>query len=119
MSQEGRESSSRELAPSTFFSVQFEDGSPGFTAAADQPLLYEAARAGVNLPSSCRNGSCRTCMCRVITGRVSYRIQWPGLLPEEKADGWILACIAYAQTDLVLQRGPPQIDWRTQSLPAV
>jgi hypothetical protein len=41
-------------------------------------------------------------MCRVLRGQVRYRIQWPGLLPEEKAEGWILPCIAYAQSDLEL-----------------
>ena len=43
-------------------------------------------------------------MCRVLSGQVRYRIQWPGLLPEEKAEGWILLCIAHAQSDLVLSR---------------
>ena len=119
MSQDGRESSPRALAPGTAFTVQFDDGTPAFSAGPDQPLLHAAARAGLELPSSCRNGSCRTCMCRLVSGRVSYRIQWPGLLPEEKSDGWILPCIAYAETDLVLQRARPARDWRHQSLPAV
>jgi ferredoxin len=119
MSQEDGESSSRALASRTSFTVQFDDGSSGFTAGADEPLLHAAARAGVMLSSSCRNGSCRTCMCRLLSGRVGYRIQWPGLLPEEKAEGWILACIAYPESDLVLRRGPPIRDWRTQSLPVV
>jgi ferredoxin len=90
-------------APSPRFTVRFESG-PSFTAGADQPLLLAAEQAGLRLPSSCRNGTCRTCMCRVLSGDVRYRIQWPGLLPEEKADGWILLCIAYAQSDLVLSR---------------
>ena len=119
MRQDGLESSPRALAPETVFTVQFDDGTAAFTAGADQPLLHAAARAGIELPSSCRNGSCRTCMCRLVSGRVSYRIQWPGLLPEEKAEGWILPCIAYAETDLVLQRAKPAIDWRHQSFPVV
>ena len=119
MSQDGRESSPRALAPDTVFTVQFDDGTPAFSARPDQPLLQAAAGAGLELPSSCRNGSCRTCMCRLVSGRVSYRIQWPGLLPEEKSDGWILLCIAYAESDLVLQRTRPAKDWRHQSLPVV
>ena len=89
-------------APGLRFHVRFESGGPAFAAGGEQPLLLDAERAGLQLPSSCRNGTCRTCMCRVVSGKVSYRIQWPGLLPEERAQGWILPCIAYAQSDLIL-----------------
>ncbi|HJV51071.1 MAG TPA: 2Fe-2S iron-sulfur cluster-binding protein, partial [Noviherbaspirillum sp.] len=61
-----------------------------------------ASRAGLRLPSSCRNGTCRACMCRMTSGQVRYRIAWPGLLPEEKAQGFILPCVAYAASDLVI-----------------
>ncbi len=73
-----------------------------FVALASQPLLASAEQAGLDLPSSCRNGTCRTCMQRLEQGQVSYRIAWPGLLAEEKAQGWILPCVAYPQSDLVL-----------------
>ena len=75
-----------------------------YEAPADQPLLLSAAAAGVELPSSCRNGTCRTCVHRLVAGRVSYRIEWPGLLAEEKAEGWILPCVAYPESDLVIDR---------------
>lgn len=88
--------------PSPRFAVSFEPAGTTFWATAHQPLLAAAEQAGLQLPSSCRNGACRTCMCRVLSGEVRYRVQWPGLLPEEKAEGWILLCIAYPQSDLVL-----------------
>ena len=75
-----------------------------FSAAADQPLLASAAAAGIELPSSCRNGTCRTCICRLLEGRVSYRIEWPGILPEEKSQGFILPCVAYPESDVVFIR---------------
>jgi len=84
------------------FTARFAPDGPAFSAPADRPLLDAAARAGIALPSSCRNGTCRTCMCRLLEGQVRYVIQWPGLLPEEKAKGWILPCIARAQSDVVL-----------------
>jgi hypothetical protein len=34
---------------------------------------------------------------------VSYRIEWPGVTREEKAQGWILPCVATADTDLVIE----------------
>lgn len=100
-------------APAPRFAARFEPGGLGFPAAADQPLLLAAEQAGLQVPNSCRNGTCRTCMCRVLSGEVRYRIQWPGLLPEEKAQGWILPCIAYPRSDLVLSwprnfRPPPR-----------
>ena len=67
-----------------------------------QTLLQAARAAGLNLPSSCRNGSCRTCLCQLVSGTVHYQIDWPGLLAEEKAGGWILPCVAGASSDVVI-----------------
>lgn len=89
------------------FSARLEPGDRRFDAPADQPLMQSAARAGIELPSSCRNGSCRTCIGRLLSGRVTYRIDWPGLLREEMAEGWFLPCIAYPATDLVFERPVP------------
>ncbi len=84
--------------------VRVEPGGQAFTAAPDQPLLAAARGAGLRLPSSCRNGSCRACRCRLRSGRITYRIEWPGLLAEEKAEGWILPCVAYPASDLVIEQ---------------
>ena len=82
--------------------IRLEPGGITFDAASDQPLLLSAAAAGIEFPSSCRNGTCRTCMRQLLSGRVAYRIEWPGLLAEEKAEGWILPCVAYPEADLVI-----------------
>ena len=74
-----------------------------FAAAPGQTVLQAAEAAGLVLPSSCRNGTCRTCACMAREGQVAYRIEWPGLLREERAEGWILPCVAVAQSDLVLE----------------
>lgn len=89
-------------APPGGFTVRFKPGGPAFAAAADQSLLHAAAQARIELPSSCRNGTCRTCICKLVSGQVAYAIEWPGLLPEEKADGWILPCVARPRSDVVL-----------------
>ncbi len=85
------------------FTVRVEPGAATFAAPAGQTLLAAAAQAGLDLPSSCRNGTCRTCICRLLAGEIGYRIEWPGLLPEEKAQGFILPCVAFARSDVVLQ----------------
>ena len=43
-------------------------------------------------------------LCRAPLGAVSYRIEWPGLLAEEKRAGWILPCVAHPATDLVIEQ---------------
>jgi ferredoxin len=69
----------------------------------DLPLLTSAKAAGIVLPSSCRNGTCRACLCRLRSGQVAYRIEWPGLSREEKEEGYILPCVAYPLSDLVVE----------------
>jgi ferredoxin len=72
-------------------------------APADQSLLLSAQAAGIELLSSCRNGTCRACLRRLTSGRVSYRIEWPGLSAQEKDEGYILPCVAHPDSDLVLE----------------
>jgi ferredoxin len=56
----------------------------------------------VQLPSSCRNGTCRTCICQLVSGEVHYTLEWPGLSAEEKAEGLVLPCVARPLTHVVL-----------------
>jgi ferredoxin len=89
-------------AAAPHFTAQLAPGGRRFAAPAGQPLLLSAAQAGIEMPSSCRNGTCRACIRRLLEGSVSYRIEWPGVLPEEKAQGFILPCVAYPESDVVL-----------------
>lgn len=82
--------------------ITVQPGGWTFDASADIALADAAALAGVELPRSCRNGTCRACLCRALAGEVRYLIEWPGLSPDEKAEGWLLPCIARAASDLVL-----------------
>ena len=70
---------------------------------AHQTLREAAAAAGIVLPTSCRAGTCRHCMSRLRAGQVRYRVDWPGLSAEEKAEGWTLPCVAIALTDVTLE----------------
>ena len=65
-------------------------------------LLEAADAAGVRLPRSCRNGTCRVCRCRLVAGTVRYRIDWPGLSAEERAEGDVLPCVAEALDEVTL-----------------
>jgi len=72
------------------------------TVGAATTVLRALEAAGIELPSSCRNGTCRTCLCRLRAGKVAYTVEWPGLSVDERRDGDILPCVALACADLVL-----------------
>lgn len=87
-----------------FFIGTLEPGGQQFDAWPEQPLLQSLEQGGLDWPSSCRNGNCRTCFARLERGAVRYTIEWPGLSAEEKAGGYVLPCVAFPCSDLVLRR---------------
>ena len=71
-------------------------------ADSESSLFSAMTRAGIAWPVSCRNGTCRTCMARLLQGQVRYEIPWPGLSAEEKASGYCLPCVARPMADVVI-----------------
>lgn len=80
------------------YAAQIAPEDAHFDAPPDLPLLVSAEHAGRLLASSCR-----TCICLLVSGQVAYRIAWPGLSAEEKAEGYILPCVAYPVSDVVMR----------------
>jgi ferredoxin len=89
--------------PTAPYTLRVRPGGWHVPAPADRTLLQSLLAAGATLPSSCRNGTCRTCLCRLLEGTVTYRIAWPGLLPEERTGGWVLPCCAYPASDVEIE----------------
>lgn len=79
-----------------------------FAAQAGDTVLRAAERAGIELAASCRNGTCRTCICRLAQGSrgaaMRYLVDWPGLSVDEKRDGYILPCVAVVQEDVAVEQ---------------
>ena len=88
-----------------FFTATIEPGGQQFDAWANQPLLASLEQGGLDWPSSCRNGTCRTCIARLDSGQVRYEIEWPGLSAEEKLDAYVLPCVAFPCADLKMRSG--------------
>ena len=105
-----RESGLRMLRPMPLHTIRLLDPAAAYPASERQSLLEAAQAAGITLQSSCRNGTCRTCMCRLAAGKVEYRVPWPGLSQDERAAGWVLPCVAEPRSDVVLG-APAQPAW--------
>ena len=71
----------------------------------EQPLLISLEQGGVEWPSSCRSGNCRTCIGQLRSGAVRYEMEWPGLTTEEMDAGCVLPCVAYPVSDVSLEMG--------------
>ena len=72
-----------------------------FTASSQQTVLQAALDAGIAFPNRCQVGACAMCLCRKQQGQISYELE-PMLTPQEQVQGWIFACLARVESDLVL-----------------
>lgn len=84
------------------FRITLPAGLPAFEMPTSSTVLAAALAQGIPLGSSCRNGTCRACIARLSAGAVVYRIEWPGLSADEKAEGCFLPCVAHPASDLVV-----------------
>ncbi len=86
------------------FTVKVAPAGLQYDAEGELTLLEAADLGRVELPSSCRNGTCRTCLCRLLEGQVAYTTEWPGVSAEEQAEGYVLPCVARPVSDVVLEQ---------------
>ncbi len=67
-------------------------------------MLAAALRQGIVLPYSCKNGTCASCKCRLVEGRIEYPYNPPTALEEDDfSTGQALSCQAVADTDLTIE----------------
>jgi ferredoxin/truncated hemoglobin YjbI len=64
-----------------------------------ETLLEAGQRLGLNLPFSCRGGSCHSCMMQSTGGSVPERAQ-KGLAQVQKDQGLFLPCVCYPEADM-------------------
>lgn len=66
----------------------------------DDSILAAAARAGLDVPYSCKSGVCATCRAKLIEGQVRMDRNF-ALAPDELAAGFVLTCQAHPLTPTV------------------
>ena len=67
----------------------------------DESILAAAARAGLDVPYSCRSGVCATCRARLLEGQVRMARNF-ALEASDLAAGFILTCQAHPLTERVV-----------------
>jgi ferredoxin len=78
-----------------------------FDAEPDEVILDAAERAGIVMTHSCRSGTCRACITRVISGCIEHDSEYVDDLSidrDEMAAGYRLLCSALACADSELER---------------
>ena len=86
------------------YQIEIRPSGTRFEARSGETVLAAAARQGITLPYSCRNGTCASCHGRVLEGRVAYPYQPPqALSAEELNTGDALFCQAVPCSDLVIE----------------
>lgn len=91
--------------PNTPFTITLEPDNLQFPADSAQTVLQSFEAAHIYPLSSCRNGTCRTCISTLISGEIRYNIDWPGLSTEEKQAGLMLPCCVHPLSDLAMKFG--------------
>ncbi|HEY1283638.1 MAG TPA: 2Fe-2S iron-sulfur cluster-binding protein [Steroidobacteraceae bacterium] len=85
-------------APETRVELVMDGRRRSFTmATGTESILDAAARAGIELPFSCKAGVCATCRTKLVRGEVDLAQNY-ALEDWELEQGFILACQAHAKT---------------------
>ena len=83
------------------YEITFAATGRSVSANGSHTLLEMAEAEGIAIPSSCRSGVCQACRTRVADGDVDC--QSSVLDPDDRAEGFILPCVSWPHSDVVLE----------------
>lgn len=78
----------------------------------NQYILDMAEEAGIKLPFGCREGTCSSCIAKLVTGKVEQSEQ-KFLNSAEIEAGYTVTCVAYALSDCTLETHQEQVLYKS------
>ena len=90
----------------TSFKITFINELSGLKEIIDIPddkyILDAACEQNIELPASCREGTCSTCVAKLVKGKVDQ--QDKSFLDDEQIKkGYVLICVAYPTSDCTIR----------------
>ena len=83
------------------YNIKLEPSSKSFTIQKNKNLLSVALENNIDWPFKCRVGSCGTCVCKLLDGKISPEIDFSYVLSQEQIkQGYILACKSSVKSDI-------------------
>ena len=91
----------REISPESLCEVVFTKSGKTVNCEKGDFLLDVAEFNGINIPNSCRTGTCGTCKCHLDSGSVAMDNE-DGLTPADLVAGNVLTCVGRVQSKKVV-----------------
>ena len=86
------------------FQISIQPSGRTFAVEPGEAMLSAGIRQGIGLPYGCKDGACGSCKCKKLEGTVIHGThQSKALSDEEEANGSVLTCCGFPQSDVVLE----------------